>query len=358
MIPEYRDSEGQDCYQCCAYHFSEDKDSLIQKVMYEDGQHFSMGGNQVVTVNLPRLAYRSDGNDDVLLEELAVAMDTAKQYLLQKRNWMMDFAEDGYLPFLTQRPKRNPDHPPLVNLKDQSLIIGFVGANEMVQYHTGQALHESPNSLRFGLRVLVEMEKIRKQFSREHGLNFAIARTPAESTASRFALLDLVHYPNQSIGVVKGDTSNWESLLDKYGRTGVPVYYTNGFMVDHSARLPLHEKIRIEEKPFRLLSGGNIVHAWLGEHAPEKEALTSLTEKIANTNVGYWSYTTDLTSCKEPKCRASFPGFHSTCIYCGTKNIENYSRITGYYQAVSSWNAGKQQELKDRYRLKLEELYV
>ncbi|RLF56604.1 MAG: oxidoreductase, partial [Thermoplasmata archaeon] len=31
-------------------------------------------------------------------------------------------------------------------------------------------------------------------------------------------------------------------------------------------------------------------------------------------------------------------------------DVEQYSRITGYYQRVSGWNEGKQRELKDRYR--------
>ena len=354
VIPGYRDAEGQDCYQCCAYHFSEDADTLTPKVLYEDGQHFSMGGNQVVTINLPRLAYKANGDDNVLLDELAATMDIAKEFLLMKREWMLKFASKDSLPFLTQRPRDNPDHPPLVDLPGQSLIIGFVGANEMVEYHTGSSLHESNDALRFALRVLVEMERVRKSFVEETGLNFAIARTPAESTSSRFAVLDLMHYPYQAQGIVKGDTSNWRSLFEQHGRTGVPIYYTNGFMVEHGAQVPLHKKIAIEEKSFPLLSGGNIMNIFLGEHTPDAEALLSLTEKIAHSQVGYWSYTTDLTACK--LCFKNMPGMHSSCSFCHSNEVEHYSRITGYYQAVSGWNAGKQQELKDRYRYNLEKI--
>lgn len=354
VIPDFRDADGQDCYQCCAYHFSEDQDKLMPKVMYENGEHFSMGGNQVVTINLPRLAYKANGNDDLLLEELASVMEIAKDFLLMKREWMLKFAENGSLPFLTQRPRDHPEYPPLVDLAAQSLIIGFVGANEMVQYHTGKGLHESDDSLRFALRVLVEMERIRRDYVKESGLNFAIARTPAESTASRFAILDLMHYPQQAQSVVKGDLTDWKKKYVEEGRTGVPVYYTNGFMIEHGARVPLHKKIAIEEKSFPLLSGGNIMNIFLGEHTPDPEALLAITERIANTQVGYWSYTTDLTACK--KCFTNMPGLHDTCYTCNSAEVEHYSRITGYYQAVSGWNAGKQQELKDRYRYQLEEL--
>lgn len=44
-------------------------------------------------------------------------------------------------------------------------------------------------------------------------------------------------------------------------------------------------------------------------------------------------------SCGDPVC----PG-------CGSHDVVQISRVTGYLQEVSGWNAGKQQELKDRKR--------
>jgi hypothetical protein len=38
------------------------------------------------------------------------------------------------------------------------------------------------------------------------------------------------------------------------------------------------------------------------------------------------------------------------CPECGTHDVVQISRVTGYLQDVSGWNAGKQQELKDRRR--------
>ena len=352
LLPDYRDSDGQDCYQCCAYHFSEDKGTLAPKLNYEDGQHFSMGGQQVVTINLPRLAYLSRGNDERLFELLRDRMDLAKQYLIKKRKWMLEFSKGGNLAFLTQRPRSATHESTFVDLEEASSIIGFVGANDMAHYHTGKEMHESKDSHRFALRVLVEMEKIRKDFSIKHPeINFAIARTPAESTASRFAVLDLSHHENEAINIVRGDTCNWKERFFKHGRTGVPVYYTNGFMVRHGAEIELHDKIRIEEPSFPLLSGGNIMNIFLGEHAPDSEALLALTKHIASSNVGYWSYTTDLTLCK--KCFKKSQGLKTVCPFCMTSSVEHYSRITGYYQAVSGWNAAKKQELKDRFRIAL-----
>ena len=36
------------------------------------------------------------------------------------------------------------------------------------------------------------------------------------------------------------------------------------------------------------------------------------------------------------------------------KNVEQITRVTGYFSKVNSWNKGKKAELKDRYRSNLE----
>lgn len=38
------------------------------------------------------------------------------------------------------------------------------------------------------------------------------------------------------------------------------------------------------------------------------------------------------------------------CPECGSHDVAQISRVTGYLQEVHGWNAGKQQELKDRTR--------
>ena len=40
----------------------------------------------------------------------------------------------------------------------------------------------------------------------------------------------------------------------------------------------------------------------------------------------------------------------AVCPECGSHDVVQISRVTGYLQEVSGWNAGKQQELKDRAR--------
>ncbi len=337
---------------CCAFRLTEDldDDELMRKVMFEEGAHFSMGGLQVVSINLPRLAYISKGDDAALLEHLRNAMERAKQVLELKQQFVGRQMQNGMLPFLMQQPRSNGGKAPMLfDITKMSPVIGFVGANEMVQHHLGLQLHESRDAVRFGLRVLAEMERIRGDFSAQTGLPFAVARTPAESCSTRLAILDLLHHNDQAVTTVKGDITDWRQRLETGGRTQVPVYYTNGFMLHYDAQVSLAEKIRIEEKAFPLLSGGNIFHVFLGEAAPDAEALAKLNARIAlNSQLGYYSYTRDLSVCKN--CHTTTGGLLEVCPLCGSGSLNWFSRITGYYQNVEGWNEGKRKELQLRHR--------
>ncbi|MEM2094556.1 MAG: anaerobic ribonucleoside-triphosphate reductase, partial [Candidatus Bathyarchaeia archaeon] len=51
-------------------------------------------------------------------------------------------------------------------------------------------------------------------------------------------------------------------------------------------------------------------------------------------------------------CKQVSYGLLDKCPNCNAEGaaLEHWSRITGYYQEVSGWNAGKKQELKNRHR--------
>jgi len=49
-------------------------------------------------------------------------------------------------------------------------------------------------------------------------------------------------------------------------------------------------------------------------------------------------------------CNHITAGLKDECPNCGSTDVEQISRVTGYLQAVSGWNAAKKQELEDRKR--------
>jgi ribonucleoside-triphosphate reductase len=358
LMPMYRGyGKGVSCYQCCAYCFVETPEhnsDFKDKLYFNGGKHFTMGSWQVVSLNLPRMAYRANGNDEKLFEESRRLMDLAVEVFKAKKKWMNLVIKHNRIPFATQRPldpKTGEKGTPAVDFSELAFTIGLVGGNEMAQWHTGYQLHESPEAVKILVKLILEMQKHKKVLEEKSGLKLALARTPAESTAQRFAIADLLTngYRDQAEKLVKGDVGKARSLLGD-GAKDVPVYYSNGTHLYVGAKVGLLERMDIEQKFFPLLNGGNMFHVWLGDSSPDSEALYKLTKRIATqTNVGYYAYTKDLTICNN--CGRVTSPIYEQCPHCGSAQVEWWSRVTGYYQAVSGWNEGKKKELMDRHRI-------
>jgi anaerobic ribonucleoside-triphosphate reductase len=356
QLPEYRGAgKGISCYQCCAYNFSsshEKDNEFEEKLFFRDGKHFSMGAWQVVSLNCPRAAYKAQKNDEMLFKELKRMMDMCIDLFKVKRTWMDIVIKSGRMPFATQRPK-DPETMKrgeiAVDLKGLVYTIGVIGINEMVQHHIGKQIYESEDARRLAIRAMFEMKFYAKELSEKYGMEIALARTPAETTAQRFAVSDLLHaeYRKCAEPIIKG---NVPVALSRIHETrDLPVYYTNGTHVPPSADVSLPQRIKLEETFFPIVDGGNILHIWLGEAAPDPHGLKEFAMNIAkNTQVGYFAFTKDMTVCMDDFYVAS--GLQKECPNCESENVEHLSRVTGYIQAVSGWNEGKKQELKDRKR--------
>jgi anaerobic ribonucleoside-triphosphate reductase len=340
---------------CCAYNFSSshDKDTEFeQKLYFKDGKHFSMGAWQVVSINCPRAAYRANKSDETLFTELKLLMDRCIELFKVKRKWMDIIIKGNRMPFATQRPK-----DPItmqrgeiaVDLHSLVYTIGVVGINEMIQHHIGKQVYESEDARRLAIRAMFELKFYAKELSEKHGMEIALARTPAETTAQRFAVSDLLHteYKKCAEPIIKGNVP--EALRRIHQTRDLPIYYTNGTHVPPNADVSLPQRIKLEETFFPIVDGGNILHIWMGEAAPDPQGLKEFAMNIAkNTQVGYFAFTKDMTVCMDDFHVAS--GMLKECPNCESENVEHLSRVTGYIQAVSGWNEAKKQELKDRKR--------
>jgi ribonucleoside-triphosphate reductase len=314
--------------------------------------HFSMGSWQVVSLNCPRAAYLARGDDELLFEYLLELMDTAVEIFKVKREWMSQIIKNHRMPFATQQP-RDPATGEkgcvAVGLEGLVYTIGVVGVNEMVQFHAGKQMHESKDAWRLAVRAMTEMEIYARKLSEQHSMTIALARTPAETTAQRFAVSDLIHeeYRECAERVVKGDLDAVKRNLQR--TRDLPVYYTNGTHLPPSADVPIFERARLEHVFFPIVDGGNIFHVFLGEATPDPRGLMDFGMRLAReTQIGYFTFTKDMTVCLG--CSRVSPGLKESCPGCGSKDVDHISRITGYLQAVSGWNSAKRQELKDRKR--------
>lgn len=315
--------------QCCRLIFTPDSDEL--KDFHKGAMR--MGSLQVVTINLPRLAYEAGGDDARLFELLDKRMDLAREVLMIKRDVVRERMKGGALPFCTMDCYGEP----YLNLDKQVLNVGFVGLNELLKAHLGSELHEDKTAWRFGLEVIRHMVNRVGTYAEDTGYRFGCIQTPAESCSHRLALVDRRVFGDKA--VVQGDTGNGG------------IYYTNSSHVRPSAGMPLVDRIGIESSFHPLTKGGAILHVFLGEGNPSAESVWKLIRRIATESLAaYFAFTRDMTICRQ--CSGVEANLQPTCKRCGATgdDLEHWSRITGYYQQVRGWNAGKVQEFKDRHR--------
>lgn len=350
MLPEYRKADGTvACFQCCSFSFADDSSDTSEfnaKMSFKDGAHFDLGGLQVVSLNLPRCAYKADHETDKLWGEIRNVIELAALVFLEKRK-ALDKVRHRLM-FALQTPKDSITGelaPPYTDFDSQVFEIGIVGLADMVEYHPDQKTISSQEARDFAKEVLSYMGIVAKGLAHKYNIKIAVARTPAETTGQKFAVLDLLHgYPDT---VIHGDLDAAKSQLEESGN--LPIYYSNGISSWFGEDLPVYARIAAENEFWPVMDGRSIFHIFLGEKDTDSKALMEFTLNLSRkTNIGYFSFTKDMTICED--CKHQEGGLKEICSYCGSKNVEQYSRITGYIAPVRRFNAGKKQELVDRTR--------
>jgi ribonucleoside-triphosphate reductase len=294
---------------------------------------------QNVTVNLPRVAYKAQGNDQALFMELNRTLELVAKAHVQKREFiatLIDLGKEGPLGLLTQ----DLDGKPYLKMDKLTYLAGLIGLNELVQVHTGQQLHESDEALRFGLKVIAAMSLKCRELSERYGMHLVLEESPAESAGYRLAKLDMKYWPAQAAGVVKGDL------------TSSNYYYTNSIHLAVDAPIDYIERVEKQSRFHPLIEAGAIVHVWLGESEPDPKAIESFVVKtFRNTQCSQIAFSPEFTVCES--CGRTSRGLKAQCPLCGSMSVYGVTRIVGYFSKVQTWNRSKVGELYDRVRTDL-----
>lgn len=353
------------CYNCCAFKLGMSADSKeMDKILnFENGAHFdTLGSHQVVSINLPRLAYKALQFEKIQYKDFGESLsrieniDINIKYLIDDIIKIFkikyDIVKNRSLPFARQTPidPNNPDKraPPLYIDEDTPMCIAFVGLNEAVQILTGKEIHESEDSWLLGLNILTDIKTYLVEVQTDLEFPLAFARAPAETTAGRFARLD-VFDPDEQIRelarkVVKGDL---QKALENPDDSDQPIYYTNGGMISDDATINIFEKIKLEDPVFAIVDGGNMSHFWLGEGETNPSGLMDFAMKLfKNSNIDYCAFTKDFSICNN--CKKSHLGLIEKCSKCGSDKLTQYTRVTGYLQAIDNFGESKKEEVKHR----------
>jgi ribonucleoside-triphosphate reductase len=322
--------------QCCRLKLKLSEEQLGET---KTPERMRFSALQNVTINLPRIAYKAQGNDQTLFMELNKALELVAKAHVQKREFiteLMNLGSDGPLGLLTQ----NLDGNPYLMMDQLTYLAGVIGLNELVQIHTGRQLHEGEDALRFGLRVISAMSLKCRELSERYGIHMVLEESPAESAGYRLAKLDMKYWPQMAAQVVKGDvtTGNY--------------YYTNSIHLAADAPTDYITRVEDQSRFHPLIEAGAIVHVWLGESEPDPRAIESFVIKtFRNTQCSQIAFSPEFTVCES--CRRTSRGLKAQCPLCGSMDVYGVTRIVGYFSKVQTWNRSKIGELYDRVRTDL-----
>ena len=318
--------------ECCYMNFAEHPQFVEE---YKQPWKLRSVGVQNVSINLPRIAYKAEGDDKALFSLLGESVKRAVQAHIEKKQFierLMSYGEDGPLSLMVV----NNDGKPFYAIDHEVFLVGMVGLNELVAAHHGTELHQSVSAWQYGLDVVASMRTMVEEESRKHQIRCVLQQTPAESTPYRFARLDLKHYSPMAGRFVKGNLARGE------------VYYTNSTHFNSSAPVEPMERVRLEGAFHQFIEGEIMTLMWLGESHPAPEFLADFVEKVfRETKNQHVVFSPDFSFCRS--CGRVTRGLPAQCSRCG-ESVEGVARITGYYSTVSRWNRGKLAELANRRR--------
>ena len=318
----------------------------VMSNVYDKNREITYGrGNLSFTsINLPRIAIRSNGNIDWFFEELERKLDLVCTQLLDRFK-IQSKKKVRNFPFLMGQgvwidsDKLSPDDEVGEVLKHGTLSVGFIGLAETLVALIGKHHGESQEARNLGYEIVRFMRDYTDNMSKKTGLNFGLIATPAEGLSGRFVRID-----KKIFGSIPGVTDR--------------EYYTNSFHVPVYFPISAYEKIKIEAPYHELTNAGHISYVELdGDTAANVEAFMSVVKCMKEQGVGYGSINHPVD--RDPVC--GYNGIiGDTCPKCGRHEggeevkFERIRRITGYLVGtLDRFNNAKRAEEHDRVKHKL-----
>ena len=319
--------------QCCRLKLKLGEQDLVEAKAPEKMRFSAL---QNVTINLPRIAYKAMGSDELLFAELNRTMEMVAKAHVQKKAFiseLMELGQRGPLAMLCS----SRDGEPYLRMDRLTYLCGLLGLNELVETHTGMQLHDSDEALKFGLKVISHMNLKCRQLSEQYDIKMVLEESPAESSGYRLAKLDMKYYPTQTKNVIKGQVESNE------------YYYTNSIHISVEAPVDYVERVRKQSLFHPLIEAGAIIHVWLGEKEPSPKSIENFVLKtFKGTHAEQIAFSPEFTVCEG--CRRTTRGLMDACPECGSEDVYGITRIVGYYSKIPTWNKGKAGELVDRIR--------
>ncbi len=287
------------------------------------------GSVNVTTINLPRIALESGGNDARFWE----MYDRVLELVKKSEDWF----RKRYVTLMTRYPGMYMMIKEYLTEFPSSHFntIGILGLPEAAAILMREPRLWWEGSKKDWLRATELMKKMveyavmkAREWMSESGTPWNVEEVPGESAAAKLAIKDVERFPE---------------VIDYLSDPENPIYSTS--IAPYYGELELADRIEIESMVQKHFTGGVMMHIFLGEE-PDPEALARLTKRLIDTDLIYWSYTPAITHC--PRCGKTFTGLYRRCPACGYEGVEIWSRIIGYYRPLKNWNPYRRREFWTR----------
>ena len=237
---------------------------------------YSRGNLSFTSINLPRLAIESHGDEKLFYEKLQAMLELVAQQLLDRFEIQASKHVYNYPFLMGQGVWLDSDKLSLQDdlrevLKHGTLSIGFIGLAETLTALYGHHHGESEEMQQKGLKIISYMRDFCDKKSQELTMNFTLLATPAEGLSGRFIRMDQKRY-----GKIPGVTDR--------------EYYTNSFHIPVWYPISAYDKIRLEAPYHALCNAGHISYVELdGDTAKNVEAFETVVRWMHDCGIGYGS---------------------------------------------------------------------
>lgn len=291
------------------------------------------GNLSFTTLNLPRIAIKSDRNLMKFYQQLDEMLDLICEQLYH-RYQVQAALKVKDLPFLMGQglymdsEKLGPNDTIEAVIKHGTLSIGFIGLAETLTSLVGKHHGESDEAQSMGEEIVAFMRGKTDRAIEKYKLNYTLIATPAEGLSGRFVRMDRKEY-----GIIPGVTDR--------------EYYSNSFHIPVSYPIGAFEKMRREGVYHKYTNAGHISYVEFDSPPVNNpKAVEDILRCMAESDVGYAGINFPVDFCDS--CGHIGVIDSESCPVCSAATVRRVRRITGYLSTIERFNDPKQAELNNR----------
>lgn len=299
----------------------------------------------VVTINLPDVAFSSDGNMDKFWNILENRCELCHRALILRHKRLLGTSSD-VAPILWQDGAlaRLNQHEPIDKLLFggySSISLGYAGLYECVKYMTKQSHSNNDKGHSFGIEIMQYLNNKCEQWKKQDNLGYSLYGSPIESTTYKFAKKLKERFGNDIFVQLDGKDRN---------------YITNSYHIPVFEEINPFDKLSIESKFQELSLGGAISYIECADLTHNVQAVLNIIKFIYD-NIMYAELNTKSDYCQvcgydgEIKIIDENGELIWECPNCKNRDHSkmNVARRTCGYIGSNFWNDGRTDEIAHRF---------